>query len=87
MSDDEQRGRNGVLCSIRELATGKLRIVMDDLDNSNTPGKGPWMHRVLVTWKDYERSELEGLQLSEQEFASFGHYVLARLVAVHKTGA
>jgi hypothetical protein len=85
--DDQKRGPDGVVCSIRSLSDGKLRIVLDDVDNTNSPNKGPWRHRVLVTWKDYDLEELKALEsLPEKELAAFGHYVLARLVAIHETG-
>jgi hypothetical protein len=80
--DDQKRGSAGVICSVRGLPNGKLRIVMDDVTNSSRLRQGPWEHRVLVTWKDYEPAELESLEsLSEAELAGFGHYVLARLMA------
>jgi len=85
--DDQERGAGGVICSIHTLRNGKLRIVMDDVDNSGKLGQGPWEHRVLVTWKDYDPSDLEDLDsLPESELASFGHYLLARLLAIHRTG-
>jgi len=85
--DDQKRGAAGVVCSMHVLPNGKLRVVMDDVTNSGKPGQGPWEHRVLVTWKDYEPAELEHLDsLSESELAGFGHYVLARLVAVRNAG-
>ena len=85
--DDQKRGSEGVVCSIQTLENGRLRIVMDDVSNRDGFGQGPWEHRVLVTWKDYEATELEDLEsLSEAELAGFGHYLLARLMAVHHTG-
>ena len=86
--DDQKRGPEGVVCSIQSLENGKLRIVMDDVSNTGGSSKGPWEHRVLVTWKDYEATELKNLEsLSESELAGFGHYLLARLMAVHDAGA
>jgi hypothetical protein len=85
--DDQRRGTGGVVCSIRTLLDGKLRIVLDDVDNTSPPAKGPWRHRVLVTWKDYEPEELRTLEtVPEEELAAFGHYVLARLMAIHEAG-
>jgi len=84
--DDQKRGSEGVVCSIQTLEDGRLRIVMDDVSNLSAHGQGPWEHRVLVTWKDYDIAELEDLEsLSETELAGFGHYLLARLIAVHCT--
>ena len=86
-TDDQKRGPDGVVCSIRALPNGMLRVVMDDVTNSGASGQGPWQHRVVVTWKDYEATDLDSLELlSEAELASFGHYVLARLVAARAAG-
>jgi hypothetical protein len=86
-NDDKNRGATGVVCSIHALSNGKLRVVMDDVVNSCNPDQGPWKHEVLVTWKDYDLSELANLEvLSESELASFGHYILARLMAHSRAG-
>ena len=85
--DDQQRGHEGVVCSLQTLENGKLRVVMDDVINVGGSGKGPWEHRVLVTWKDYDATELKNLEsLPESELAGLGHYLLARLMAVRDAG-
>ncbi|GLQ48383.1 hypothetical protein GCM10007862_34340 [Dyella lipolytica] len=58
-----------------------LRVVLDDVTNQAPGNPGQWRHDIFVTFKDYERSELSALELSEDEYAAFGHYVLARLLA------
>ncbi len=35
--------------------------------------------------KDYDIADFENLDLSEEDFAAFGHYIMARLVAIRKT--
>jgi hypothetical protein len=86
-TDDQKRGSTGVVCSVHALSNGKLRVVMDDVTNSGTSGRGPWQHRALVTWKDYEPADLENVEtISEAELAAFGHYMLTRLVAARTAG-
>jgi hypothetical protein len=57
--------------------------VLDDIINQAPGNPGQWRHDVLVTYKDYEHAELSALELSEEDLASFGHYVLARLLATN----
>lgn len=82
-SGDKGRGERGVACSLLKLPDGRIRVVMDDIRNLAPGEQGPWQHDVFVTFKDYELEELASLDLQEGELASFGHYVLARLLAVN----
>jgi hypothetical protein len=82
-SSNKERGEHGVACSLLRLPDGRLRVVLDDVRNL-APGKpGPWQHEVFVTFKDYDPADLSSLDLPEEEFAAFGHYVLTRLLAVN----
>ena len=83
-SDDSIRSSAGVVCCLRELPNGQLRLVLDDVANQSESTSGPWEHRVLFTWKDFEARAIDSLELSESELAAFGHSVLARLVAYRK---
>ena len=83
-SDDSIRSSAGVVCSLRELPNGQLRLALDDVANKSKTTRGPWEHRVLFTWKDFEAGTIDGLTLSESELAAFGHSVLARLVAYRR---
>ena len=82
--DDSIRSVAGVVCCLRELPNGQLRLVLDDVENESKSTVGSWAHRVLFTWKDFDAQQIEDLALSEQELAGFGHSVLARLVAYRK---
>lgn len=82
-SSSRERGANGVVCSLAELPGNTLRIVLDDVDNESRVGLGPWLHRVIFTFKDYPRDMLRDLELSEQELAAFGLHVLVRLLAAN----
>jgi len=82
-SSDKDRGERGVACSLLRLPDGRLRVVLDDVRNLAPGESGPWQHEVLVTFKDYEQATLSSLNLTEDEFAAFGHYVLTRLLAVN----
>jgi hypothetical protein len=75
------RGSSGVVLSLHTLENGQTRIVLDDVDSTDGTTDGGWKHRTLVTFKDYENLTLDDLQLSEEEFAAFGHYVMVRLLA------
>lgn len=82
--DDLKRGSSGVVCSLREIGNGRLRLVLDDVKNESGSLQGPWKHYVLFTWKDYEVDRIIDLKLSEKELAEFGFNVLARLVALRE---
>ena len=82
-SGDKERGERGVTCSLLRLSDGRLRVVLDDVRNQAPGEPGPWQHEVFVTFKDYDWGELASLDLSEDELAAFGHYVLARLLAIN----
>lgn len=82
--DTERRESTGVVCSLEHLPSGKVRVVLDDVHNTAVPGRGPWKHDVLFTFKDHDKTTLETLELSETELADFGLSVLSRLVALSK---
>ena len=83
--DDSLRGSEGIVCSIRERESGKLRVVLDDVTNSEHPSPGPWLHRGLFTWKDYEPEALEQPEdLPDVEMANFGFNILVRLLAMRR---
>jgi len=83
-TDDLVRSHSGVVCCLRELPNGKLRLVLDDVANESETASGRWKHHVLFTWKDFEAQEIDELKLSEKELASFGFNILARLVALRQ---
>jgi hypothetical protein len=82
-SSDKERGERGVACSLLRLSDGRLRVVLDDVRNLAPGESGSWRHDTFVTFKDYEGATLSSLDLPEDELAAFGHYVLARLLAVN----
>jgi len=73
--------RDAVLCSLAELPDGGLRVVLDDLRQSDTPGQ--WKNHVFVTFKDYPAGQLDPATLPKEELEAFGHYVLVRLLAIN----
>jgi hypothetical protein len=83
-ADDDIRSNQGVVCCLRELGEGKLRLVMDDVSNESKTTSGPWEHSVLFTWQDFEELEIMELELSEKKLAEIGLNVLVRLVALRK---
>lgn len=82
-SSDKERGGHGVTCSLLKMPDGRLRVVLDDVRNLALCNSRAWQHEVFVTFKDYEWEELSSLDLSQNELAAFGHYVLARLLALN----
>jgi hypothetical protein len=82
--DDLKRGSCGVVCSLREIGNGRLRLILDDVKNESGAMEGPWQHHVLFTWKDYDVDQIVDLKLSEDELAEFGFHILARLVALRE---
>ncbi len=84
MSDDDgKRGSDGVVCSLVNIGGGKLRLILDDVSNSESSVRGTWSHRVLYTWKDLDATQVMEHSLSEKELADFGFHILARLTALH----
>jgi hypothetical protein len=83
-TDDRVRSNNGVVCCLRDLGNGKVRLVLDDVANEGESTSGSWSHHLLFTWKDFEAQEIDELKLSESELAGFGFNILARLVAYRK---
>ncbi|MCU1057738.1 hypothetical protein B9Y88_20800 [Stenotrophomonas maltophilia] len=73
--------RDAVLCSLAELPDGGLRVVLDDLRQSDTPGQ--WKNHVFVTFKDYPAGQFDPATLPKEELEAFGHYVLVRLLAIN----
>jgi len=71
---------SAILCSLAELPDGSLRVVLDDVERGSE--SAPWVHRSLFTFKDYPAEALSDLAtVPESELASFGFYVLTRLLA------
>ena len=81
-TDDGIRTNGGVVCSLRDLGDGRIRLVLDDVSNKEMNTKCDWSHEVVFTWKDYDLSAIENHELSERELADFGYNLLARLVAI-----
>lgn len=80
-SDNNRRGANGVVVSLLDVDDGKIRITLDDVENSNGRPDA-WSHRAFVTCKSYDKEQIENLDLPEDEYAALGHYVVARLNAL-----
>ena len=76
-----KRGKNGVVLSLLEVDGNKLRILMDDVSNESGSTQTPWNHENHVTCKEYKEKELLENNLSEEELAGLGAYVVARLIA------
>jgi hypothetical protein len=83
-TDDGKRGNSGVVCSLRDLGNGRVRLVLDDVSNPEFSTKGKWSHEVVFTWKDYDFSKIENQELSEKELADFGFNLLVRLGVLFK---
>lgn len=86
-TNDSIRASTGVVCSLRELPSGEVRLTIDDVANRSSCTSGSWEHRALFTCKDFEAKAAFELQLSEHDLAEFGFNVLARLVANRKGSA
>jgi hypothetical protein len=86
-TDDSIRASTGVVCCLRELPSGEVRLTIDDVANQSSSTSGSWEHRALFTCKDFEAKAITGLQLSEHELAELGLNILVRLVAHGKGSA
>lgn len=83
-TDDGKRGNSGVVCCLRDLGNGRVRLVLDDVSNPEFSTKGKWNHEVVFTWKDYDFSQIENQELSDKELADFGFNLLVRLGVLFK---
>lgn len=86
-TDDSIRAPTGVVCCLRELPSGEIRLTIDDVANQSSRTSGPWEHRALFTHKDFEAKAIVGLQISEHELAELGFNIFARLFARGKDSA
>ena len=86
-SDDRIRSSNGVVCCLREIGDGNLRLVLDDVTNDKKDTSGHWEHDAVFTWKDFDENEITNLSVSNEVLADFGLNILTRLVARRKHGA
>lgn len=82
-NDDRPLTRpDAVLCSLGELAGGRVRVVLDDLRRADQTTH--WRHQAFVTSKDYPAELLaDPSALSEEELADLGLSVLTRLLATN----
>lgn len=68
---------------LAELPDGSLRVTLDDVAKGKQVNT--WEHQSLFTFKDYSPETLAELSsLPETELASFGYYILARLMASNR---
>lgn len=80
---NNNRGLVGVVTSIHTDEEGNTHITLDDVAR-NTSASKAWDHDVFVTTKAYGKSQILELDLPEEEYAALGHYIFARLRAIHK---
>ena len=80
---NSNRGIAGVVASISTDGEGNTHITLDDVSRDSIESK-TWSHDVFVTTKAYDKSQILDLDLPEEEYAALGHYVFARLRALHK---
>jgi len=80
-TDDGVRGSSGVVCSLRDIGNGKLRLVLDDVSNKNKTTKEKWGHEVVFTWKDYDSKIIENNELPDKELVDIAYNLIARLSA------
>ena len=82
--DEGKRGSSGIVASLVETEPGQLRLILDDVKNESTSGRGPWSHHVLFTFKDYTAEDILAQKLSEKELADIGFNLLVRLGVLHR---
>jgi hypothetical protein len=75
--------KRGLLVSLDRVSAG-FRISLDDVVESHPSGH--WEIAEHVTRKDVSEDTIDSLAFSEEELASLGHYVLARLHAFKSMG-
>ena len=57
--------KDGVICSLLNMRTGKIRIVLDDVVNSYGAVDITWEHRNFFTFREFDLQSFEDLELSE----------------------
>jgi len=77
--DPEQR-RVAVICSLEELADGRVRLRLDD---GATGEGGEWVAKSHFTVREFQRAVFLDVDLPANELAEIGIALVARLAALH----
>jgi hypothetical protein len=67
-----------------ERDDGRARLVFDDVEGGSTGSPRQWTTRWFFTRIEFENGDLLEYNLSEKDYATIGHAVVARLAAQHK---
>src|ERR1700693_3270083 len=80
MNDNQKRGRMGVVASVVKRPDGRVRLVFDDLERSDSN----WRTLGLYTWKDVSQRVFRSLKLTDKQLAEIGVALVVRLLALEK---
>jgi len=78
-TDDKIRGCSGVVCSLRDIGNGKIRLILDDVSKKNKSTNEKWEHEVVFTWNDYKSKDIMENKLTNKELINIAHNLIARL--------
>jgi hypothetical protein len=83
-TNSTHRAKEGIVICLRDLGDGRSRLIFDDVV-ADDPGCGErvWRHKVFFTHNAYPNDQLDGMELSDQQFQEIGEAIVARLLAIN----
>lgn len=81
---NKKRSNSGVVCSFRNEDNGNLRLIFDDVSNSESSITSDWKHEDIFIWKDYDPELLENFDIPKNELAEIGQCLLIRILALRQ---
>ena len=76
------RSYYGVVCCLRLLETGEVRLILDDVCSKTDHWPQEWQSHWPFAQKDFDSKKFLGCDLSEEQLADIGLNLVARLSAL-----
>jgi hypothetical protein len=82
--DDKIRGKLGLAVCLRDMGNGTSRLFFDDVTADKTENPINWKHAYFYTFTpEFKNSDIEEMNLTEDQFQKIGVAVVARLLALN----
>jgi hypothetical protein len=82
--DDKVRGKVGLAVCLRDMGNGTSRLFFDDVTADKTENPINWKHTYFYTFTpEFKNSDIEEMNLTEDQFRQIGIAVVARLLALN----
>ncbi|MES2405085.1 MAG: hypothetical protein V4567_12220 [Pseudomonadota bacterium] len=80
--DDGTRAREGVVVSLHNTASGRSRLIFDDVFAEGGDPRA-WKHRALYTYAELDDARLNEMSLPDEDYRRIGEALVARLLALN----